>query len=83
MTELMTVEEVADYLRVTRKTIYRLLKQGSIPAAKVGHQWRFDKPLIDKWLQPDSVTAKATILVTDAIVYFFFIISEFFPVFTF
>ncbi len=65
MTELMTVEEVADYLRVTRKTIYRLLKQGSIPAAKVGHQWRFDKSLIDRWLQPDSVTAKATILVID------------------
>jgi len=65
MTELMTVEEVADYLRVTKKTIYRLLRQGKIPATKVGHQWRFDKAAIDKWLQRSSVGTKANILVID------------------
>jgi len=65
MTEFMTVDEVADYLRVTEKTIYRLLKQGKIPAVKVGHQWRFDKTLIDEWLQQRSVGAKANILVID------------------
>ena len=65
MAELMTVEEVAAYLRVTQKTIYRLLKRGSIPAAKVGHQWRFNKTLIDEWLQRSSVGAKANILVVD------------------
>ena len=53
--ELMTLQEVAVYLRVTDKTIYRLLKQGSIPATKVGHQWRFDKASIDEWLQRKSV----------------------------
>lgn len=65
MTELITVEEVADYLRVTKKTIYRLLRQGKIPATKVGHQWRFDKAAIDKWLQRSSVGTKANILVID------------------
>ena len=65
MAELMTVKEVASYLRVTEKTIYRLLERGSIPAIKVGHQWRFDRTLIDKWLQPKSVRAKANILVID------------------
>ena len=65
MAELMTVREVADYLRVTKKTIYRLLKQGRIPATKVGNQWRFDKTAIDEWLQRDSVGAKANILVVD------------------
>ncbi|MFQ6122910.1 MAG: response regulator [Dehalococcoidales bacterium] len=65
MTGLMTVEELASYLRVTEKTIYRLLRRGSIPATKVGHQWRFNKTSIDKWLQQNSVGAKANILVVD------------------
>ena len=65
MAELMTVEEVAAYLRVTKKTVYRLLERGGIPAAKVGHQWRFEKGLIDEWLQQSSVGAKANILVID------------------
>ena len=65
MAELMTVEETAAYLRVTKKTVYRLLERGSIPATKIGHQWRFDKALIDEWLQQSSVRAKANILVID------------------
>jgi len=65
MAELMTVEEVARYLRVTKKTIYRLLKRGSIPASKVGRQWRFDKTAIDEWLHQNSVVTKAAILVID------------------
>jgi len=65
MTQLMTVEEVAGYLRVTEKTIYRLLRRGKIPATKVGHQWRFNKTLVDKWLRGNSVKAKANILVVD------------------
>ncbi len=65
MTNLMTVGEVADYLRVTKKTIYRLLEQGTIPATKVGHQWRFERSSIDDWLQRNSVGVKASILVID------------------
>ncbi len=65
MAELMTVGEVADYLRVTKKTIYRLLERGKIPATKVGNQWRFKKSSLDDWLQRSSVGAKASILVLD------------------
>lgn len=65
MTELMTVEEVADYLRVAEKTIYRLLRRGSFPATKVGHSWRFDKTSIDDWLRRNSVGVRASILVVD------------------
>ena len=65
MAELMTVQELADYLRVTKKTIYRLLRQGKIPAIKVGKQWRFDKAAFDKWLQQSSVGTQAKILVID------------------
>ncbi len=65
MTEIMTVREVAAYLRVTEKTIYRLLGRGKIPATKVGHQWRFDRASIDDWLSRSSVGGTANILVID------------------
>lgn len=65
MIQLMTVEETADYLRVTKKTIYRLLEKNHIPATKVGHQWRFDKEAIDKWLRQNMERTKARILVVD------------------
>jgi excisionase family DNA binding protein len=62
---LMTLEEVADYLRVTKKTIYRMLERRSIPAMKVGHQWRFDSASIDLWLRQNSSETVADILVID------------------
>ena len=65
MPELMTVDEVADYLRVTKQTIYRLLWLGRIPASKVGHQWRFRKDSIDEWLRQEPVARKTCILVVD------------------
>ncbi len=65
MTELMTLKEVANYLRVTKKTIYRLLESRGIPATKVGRQWRFDKASIDVWLRQNSGETAADILVID------------------
>lgn len=65
MTELMTLEEVANYLRVTKKTIHRLLEKRVIPAVKVGRQWRFDKASIDAWLHKRSIGIEAKILVVD------------------
>ncbi len=65
VTELMTLEEVASYLRVTKKTIYRLLQRRNIPATKVGRQWRFEKGAIDDWLRQSSVEKVTSILVID------------------
>jgi excisionase family DNA binding protein len=48
--ELIDVPEVAKYLRVTTKTIYRLLKNGDIPSMRVGHLHRFSREQIDEWL---------------------------------
>ncbi len=64
MERLMTLQEMADYLRVTEQTIYRLVKKGSIPSTKIGHLWRFDKTLIDLWLRQNSAET-ANILVID------------------
>jgi excisionase family DNA binding protein len=49
MATVMTLEEVADYLRVHPSTIYRLLKKKQLPAFKVGSDWRFNLESIDKW----------------------------------
>jgi len=65
MPELMTIKELEQYLRFTKKTIYRLLKQGSIPAVKIGNKWRFDKEVIDKWLRKSMEGVRARILVID------------------
>jgi excisionase family DNA binding protein len=47
---LMTIEDLADYLKVTRRTIYDWLKHNKIPALKLVGQWRFKKDKIDEWL---------------------------------
>jgi len=47
---LMTIEDLADYLKVTRRTIYEWLKTNKIPAIKLVGQWRFKKDKIDAWL---------------------------------
>jgi PTS system nitrogen regulatory IIA component len=41
--EVLTVQEVADYLRVDIRTVYRLAKRGDIPCIKIGRQWRFNR----------------------------------------
>jgi len=46
---MMTMQEVADYLRVTRSTIHRLLNRDEIPAFRIGRLWRFDVAEIDRW----------------------------------
>lgn len=65
MTELVTPEEAASYLRVTKKTIYRLARLGKIPATRVGQQWRFPKAEIDRWLHRNSSGTTANVLVID------------------
>lgn len=49
MEEIMTLEEVAKYLKVMPQTIYTWAQDGKIPAAKLGKEWRFRKPVIDRW----------------------------------
>jgi PAS domain S-box-containing protein/excisionase family DNA binding protein len=48
---IMTVKELAKYMRVHTSTIYRLVRENKIPAIKVGNQWRFKKDSIDKWIE--------------------------------
>lgn len=48
--DVMTIREVADYLKLAEKTAYRLAAEGKIPGFKVGASWRFRKSEIDRWI---------------------------------
>ena len=48
-TEIMTLEEVAAYLKLKPQTIYNWAQTKKIPAAKIGKEWRFKKSIIDVW----------------------------------
>ena len=47
----LTTEEVLEYLNINLRTVYRLIKAGSLPAVRVGRQWRFRKRDLDTWLE--------------------------------
>ncbi len=53
--EVMTVKEVADYLRLAESTVYRLVKKGSLPGRKLGGNWRFSRKGLDKWLAETKI----------------------------
>ena len=48
---IMTIAEVAAYLRLSEATIYKLAQGRRIPATKIGRAWRFPKQLIDEWVR--------------------------------
>jgi len=51
---VMTVKDVADYLRVNQRTVYRLAADGKLPGFKVGATWRFKRADIDSWICAQS-----------------------------
>ena len=48
MNEVLTVAEVAAFLRVNRSTVYKLIRRGELPAFKVGSDWRFNRTQIEE-----------------------------------
>ena len=56
--EIMTIKEVSEYLKLNEKTAYRLTLDGKLPAFKVGGSWRFRKSEIDEWTKGQSNMSK-------------------------
>ena len=52
---ILTIREVADYLKVTERTIYRLAAAKQMPAFKIGGSWRFSRQDIDSWIKQQSM----------------------------
>ena len=48
--EILTLDEVAAYLKAGKRTVYRLAQQGEIPAFKLGGTWRFRRSELDAWI---------------------------------
>ena len=52
--KVLTIPEVSEYLRVSRQTIYRMLKRGDIPAFRIGGDWRFNVEDLGHWIENES-----------------------------
>ena len=50
-TSMLTLKELAEYLKMKEVTIYKHAQEGKIPGFKVGSKWRFKKETIDKWIE--------------------------------
>ena len=61
----LTTDEVLSYLKVTPRTIYRLIRSGELPALRIGRQWRFHKSILDEWFRQHAATVRVNILVVD------------------
>lgn len=59
MADLLTTHQVKDLLQVDRTTIYRMVESGRLPAIRVGKQWRFPRPEIERWLQTQAVAGNS------------------------
>jgi excisionase family DNA binding protein len=51
----LTIDELAEYLKMGRTKLYRMAQEGNIPASKVGNQWRFREE-IDEWMKGQRPT---------------------------
>jgi excisionase family DNA binding protein len=49
-TDIMTLEEVAKYLKLQPQTVYKWAQEGQIPGAKLGKEWRFRRSILDEWI---------------------------------
>ena len=57
---VMTIEELSDYLKISRSTLYKLAQEGKVPCQKVGRHWRFRKEAIDRWLDEGGAAKMKT-----------------------
>jgi excisionase family DNA binding protein len=53
--EVMTLDEVAKYLRMGQSTIYKLVNNGDLPAFKIGGSWRVQRELLQKWIEDNTM----------------------------
>jgi excisionase family DNA binding protein len=46
----MTISDLAEYLQVSKSSLYKLVQSGRVPGQKVGKHWRFSRAVIERWL---------------------------------
>jgi excisionase family DNA binding protein len=55
---VMTLQELAEYLKMKTVTIYKHAQEGRIPGFKVGSKWRFKKDSIDRWIEEQEMSKR-------------------------
>ena len=53
--QILTLKEVAAYLKLTEKTAYRLASEGKLPGFKVGGSWRFKRVDLEQWIEEQKL----------------------------
>lgn len=51
---VLTIDDLADYLKISKSTLYKLAQEGALPGQKIGRHWRFHRDAVDQWLRMDS-----------------------------
>jgi SOS regulatory protein LexA len=64
--DILTIDEVADYLKVNIRTVYRMLKAQEVPAFKVRNQWRFKREDVDVWITKHTGAERGSVMVIEA-----------------
>ena len=60
MDDILTLKELADYLKISEKTLYGYAQKGKLPGIKIGAAWRFRKTDIDDWLEEQRQITEAS-----------------------
>jgi excisionase family DNA binding protein len=51
---VLTIDELAEYLKISKSTLYKLVQEGKVPGQKVGRHWRFSRRAIDRWIERED-----------------------------
>jgi len=52
--KVMTIDDLAGYLQISKSSLYKLAQDGKVPGQKVGKHWRFHKDAVDRWLTSNA-----------------------------
>lgn len=51
--QVMTIDDLSIYLKLSKSTLYKLVQEGKVPGQKIGKHWRFHREIVDSWLKDE------------------------------
>jgi excisionase family DNA binding protein len=52
---ILTIDDLAEYLKISKSSLYKLAQAGKLPGQKIGRHWRFHKDAVDQWLKESAL----------------------------
>jgi excisionase family DNA binding protein len=59
-TAVLTIDDLAEYLKISKSTLYKLAQEGALPGQKIGRHWRFHRDAVDDWLRTERPKTRST-----------------------